>query len=210
MKRNLSSHWCKRLLTALVLATVVVWGRIPAKAASQQRHFNEVSSQQRQFSQVASDQRHFNEVKYNISATLQANFPSLGPNFRVIGEATKQYNCISYSLGIYDRWTNPETGPADDPLCYMDRLYATVGYQRTPGFDCHVEPGVEKVVVYATLNLDGTIHAVTHAARQESDGTYTSKLGQMPVIQHETPEALRGPSYGLPVAVYARPAHANH
>ena len=37
------------------------------------------------------------------------------------------------------------------------------------------EPGLEKVVVYATLNPDATINEVTHAAHQEGDGTFTSK-----------------------------------
>ena len=45
---------------------------------------------------------------------------------------------------------------------------------------------------------------VTHGALQDRDGTWTSKLGQLALIRHRTPAALNGPTYGQPVAVYAR------
>jgi hypothetical protein len=42
---------------------------------------------------------------------------------------------------------------------------------------------------------------------QEPDGTWMSKLGALALIHHATLEALRGPVYGTPVAVYVRPAN---
>jgi type VI secretion system secreted protein VgrG len=127
----------------------------------------------------------------------------------VIAGASKTYNCISWSLGVTDHWVNPETGPAYAPLSRMDRMYAELGYYREHDLNWRVEPGLEKVVLYATLNADGTIKEVTHAAHEEADGTFTSKLGQLPVIRHDTPGALKGPTYGLPVAVYVRPIDGN-
>jgi type VI secretion system secreted protein VgrG len=142
--------------------------------------------------------------------SLQQAFPRLRDNLiEVIADANPGYNCISWSLGVTDHWVNPETGPSYAPLSRMDRMYAEQGYYREHDLNWRLEPGYEKVVVYGTLNLDATIHEVTHAAHQERDGTFTSKLGQLPVIRHATPEDLRGPSYGLPVAVYVRPIDGN-
>jgi hypothetical protein len=39
---------------------------------------------------------------------------------------------------------------------------------------------------------------------QERDRTWTSKLGQLALIRHATADALSGPTYGQPVAVYVR------
>jgi type VI secretion system secreted protein VgrG len=179
----------KRLLTSLALTAALLGGASAARAA---------------------DEGRYEEVKQHLThdAGLQKGFPRLGGNFEVIGGATKGYNCIAWSLGVTDHWVNPETGPDFAPLKYMDRLYAERGYSRERDLNWRLEPGYEKVVVYGTLNPDATIHEVTHAARQEHDGTFTSKLGQLPVIRHAMPEDLRGPSYGLPVAVYVRPSGA--
>jgi hypothetical protein len=131
-------------------------------------------------------------------------FPRLGVKFKVLAPHTATYNCIAHSLGLNDRWVNPMTGPANAPLAKMDELYAALGYQRQEGLNTILEAGKQKVVVYATLNTDGTIDNVTHAAIQQRDGTWTSKLGQLALIQHPTLESLRGPVYGTPVAVYVR------
>jgi hypothetical protein len=189
MKRNSLLGSTKRWLTALMLVAVVVLG--VARTAP------------------ARDQRHNDEIKQALlqSSSIHQGFPRLTKdNCEVIGDATPGYNCIAYSLGIYDRWVNPRTGPADAPFSDMDELYAARGYRRQPGLNWQPERGVEKVVLYATLNPDGTVDKVTHAARQDRDGAFSSKLGQAPLIRHATPEDLRGSSYGLPVAVYVRPA----
>ena len=86
----------------------------------------------------------------------------------------------------------------------MDDMYAKQGYTRLPSLDYSYVPGKEKVVVYAITDPDGTIKNVTHGAIQDQTGAWTSKLGQMPLIRHKTPDALNGPSYGVPVAVYER------
>jgi len=155
----------------------------------------------------AADTGHNEEVRQELAhrPEIQKGFPRLHDNFEVIRDGTKTYNCIAWSLGITDRWVNPEIGPAYAPLSLMDRMYAERGYYREHDLNWRAEPGLEKVVLYATLNPDGTIQKVTHAAHEEPDGTFTSKLGQLPVIRHATPQDLRGPTYGLPVAVYVRP-----
>ena len=142
-------------------------------------------------------------------ADIHKGFPRLlDPDVEVLAAGTREYNCIAHSMGIHDHWVNPETGGTDNPLEPMDRLYGRLGYSRLPDMDVTVCPGQEKVVLYATLNPDASINQVTHAAHQETDGSFTSKLGQLPLIRHRTPESLRGPTYGVPVAVYARLASA--
>ncbi len=139
-------------------------------------------------------------------AAMRQSHPHLGSRFEVLGPSTKSYNCIAHSLGIHDRWISPQTGPAQNPLAWADRLYAAQGYRRLPGLDFRRQPGVQKVVVYATRQPDGTIRQVTHAAVQSPGGGWTSKLGKLALIRHGTPQALNGPSYGEPVAVYIRRA----
>jgi type VI secretion system secreted protein VgrG len=139
---------------------------------------------------------------------IRREFPRLGENFEVLDPTTgMRYNCIAHSLGTHSRWVNPPpVGAGANPLLYADQLYARAGYRRAAGLDLRLAPGRRKVAVYATVNLDGTLHAITHAAVQEADGSWTSKMGQMPLIRHLAPGDLRGSVYGVPVAVYVRPA----
>ena len=183
--------FCKRWLTALVVAAVTTFGGLSAATAG--------------------DAGRYDEVKQNLThdVGMQKSFPRLGDKFVVVRDGTKTYNCIAWSLGVTDHWVNPETGPDYAPLSGMDRLYSEQGYYREHDLNWRAEPGLEKVVLYATLNADGTVKEVTHAAHEEPDGSFTSKLGQLPVIRHATPEALRGPAYGAPVAVYVRPIDGN-
>jgi hypothetical protein len=131
-------------------------------------------------------------------------FPLLRDNFEVLARSTPRYNCIAHSLGIHGRWVNPVTGPSSHPLAGMDQMYQARGYVRLRQLDYRLEPGKQKVVVYAMLRPDKRIKAVTHAALQAADGTWTSKLGKLALIRHLTPQALNGPVYGRPVAVYVR------
>jgi type VI secretion system secreted protein VgrG len=139
-----------------------------------------------------------------LDGARKTAFPNLGDNYEIEGPATENYNCIAHTLGDHGNWVNPETGPPGNPLSEMDKKYEALGYKRSPGMDTSLEPGKEKVVVYATKNPDGSIKDVTHGAIQRPDGTYSSKLGAAPQIRHQTPEALNGPVYGEPVAVYEK------
>jgi hypothetical protein len=144
--------------------------------------------------------------------TVKNYIASLFPNLRVnsfeildprIGTT---YNCIAHSLGIYDRWINPKTGPPGNPLGYMDQMYLLKGYQRAASVDYRVAPGVKKVMLFA-LVAGGQIQEVTHAAVQQADGTWTSKLGQLPLIRYYNPLAVAGTQYGQPVAMYEAPLY---
>jgi hypothetical protein len=138
-------------------------------------------------------------------AVLQSGgFPHLQDRFEVIDPTIgPRYNCIAHSLGIHSRWINPETGPAGTRLAPMDRLYREKGYTRAKKLDFALMPEVQKVALYAHVS-NGQIREITHAAVQERTGTWTSKLGKLPLIRHTHPTALSGGTYGVPVAVYVK------
>ncbi len=150
------------------------------------------------------------KTKYTQERTLleslqgQQALPNLGDNFEVLKPSTPDYNCIGHSLGFDDQWMNPVTGPSDNPLAVMEGKYTNQGYTQLATLNYNLEPGSRKVVVYATKNPDGSIDEITHAAIQDGHGTWESKLGQGPLIRHQTPDALNGPAYGQPVAVYKK------
>ena len=139
---------------------------------------------------------------------LAKSFPNLG-NYKVLDASNKSYNCISHTLGVHHHWINPRTGPANAPLAPMDQLYNANGFQRQPNVDLRPDPNLQKVAVYATKYPDGSIKKVTHAALQQPNGTWTSKLGQLPLVQHQSPWSVSGPTYGVPVATYVRPVAGN-
>jgi hypothetical protein len=124
-------------------------------------------------------------------------FPSLHGDYRVLSPSTPKYNCIAWSLGITSQWVWP-----GDRVTDFDHLNARYGYRRLHGLDYGVQPGVDKIVLYGKQEHGRWV--VTHQARQLSDGTWTSKLGKLALIRHRTPEALSGPDYGRPLAVYVR------
>lgn len=131
-------------------------------------------------------------------------FPNLRGCFEVIDPTIgTRYNCIAHSLGIYTQWISPATGPAGAPLAPMDRLYRAKGYARGTTLDFSLAPQVEKIALYGIV-WNKQITEVTHAAVQERTGTWTSKLGKMPLIRHTHLAALSGGSYGVPVAVYVK------
>jgi len=152
-------------------------------------------------------------------------FPGLKDDFDVVAPATghpdfpethipgvKRYNCIAWTLGIKDRFVWPAKATADpttgkrvpQPVAVndFDAEYAAIGLTRRKFVDTTLEPGVKKVALFGKLNDTGEL-VLTHGAKQEDDGTWTSKLGGEPLIRHRTAEAVSGPAYGNPVAVYA-------
>ncbi len=136
---------------------------------------------------------------HSIRRIEAREWPRLRDEFTVIGQPTRAYNCIAWSIGVTDRWMWPGPRVAD-----FDALYAKSGFTRIGRLDYGWKAGEDKIVLYATLQPDGRVKACTHAARQMADGSWTNKLGAMALIRVATPDHLDGPTYGSPVAVYVR------
>lgn len=132
------------------------------------------------------------------------DYPLLGGDYEVLAPSSDRYNCIAFSLGYRDRWISPRTGPAGSPFRWADRLYGEHGYHRLPTLDMSPVPGERKVALLGYTSRNGAVTAVKHATLQRQDGTWASKLGQDSLIRHPFANSVAGPSYGKPIAVYAR------
>ena len=77
------------------------------------------------------------------------------------------------------------------------KVYESLGYTRCD--DAILEPGYAKVALY------GNSQGYTHAARQWPDGRWTSKLGHLEDIVHDSLKALEGSEYGSVLHFLKRP-----
>lgn len=133
-----------------------------------------------------------------------SNFPRLAKSpfpFTVVSPVDMRYNCIAWAVSENYRWWWPSPDsywpggcPQETTFSAFKRAFATLGYE--PCDDGRRESGYEKIVLYAVGNEP------THAARQLSNGRWTSKLGKNVDIEHKVKD-LEGPCYGK-VAIYFR------
>ncbi len=133
----------------------------------------------------------------------RAGFPRLGEEYEVLAPASSAYNCIGWSVGNTTSWVWPTQAGQVPRLADFDALYASHGFRRVAGLDYRRSPGLDKVVLYAMRRPDGSI-ALTHAALQLRDGSWSSKLGSLPLVRHLHPDDVAGPSYGVPYVLYVR------
>lgn len=142
-----------------------------------------------------------------LPPVLLAAFPSLETDDPVVTHpANPAYNCIAWTAGVTDAMWWPVDPDAHWPPGVPDELtvpaiiaaLGTVGY--VPCAHGDFEPGYEKAAVYARGG------SPTHAARQLSDGRWSSKLGRDCVVSHATPVGVEGGVYGSVVAFLRRPS----
>lgn len=119
----------------------------------------------------------------------------------------RRYNCFAFTLGELSSPTQPKSLKVLDPaqpFKDVSAMYNAKGYvlaQEWPRLDFSYK-GKPKIVVYGVVK-DGKVVEVTHAAIQEADGKWSSKLGpDGPLIRHNSPGDLSGATFGVPVAVY--------
>lgn len=127
-------------------------------------------------------------------------FPNLRTSpYEVTSAQTPVYNCIAWAAGDESQWWWPASGrrkrgywpegvPREPTVAAFQLAYGTLGYE--PCADDSLEEGYEKIAIY--VGPDGL---VTHAARQVSDGQWTSKLGELNDIRHSL-IGLEGKHYG--------------
>jgi hypothetical protein len=148
--------------------------------------------------------RHPVERNKLTAAEQRAGFPRLGAEFEVLAPATVSYNCIGWSVGNQSSWVWPSERGQTAYLQHFDALYQYYGFRRIAGLDLKPQRGYDKVLLYAIRRSDGSIQP-THASLQLSDGSWSSKVGSLPLIRHLDPNDLAGPTYGAPWVVYVRP-----
>ncbi len=114
-------------------------------------------------------------------------FPNLNVDAAVVtGDATNVYNCISWTVGVTDRWLWP--GPT---IQQFDTFYRQFGYVRAGNGPIAAWGNSTSNLTHASISGPG------HGPRWES------KCGSDLRIQHGLGE-LEGSSYGQVLAFYAR------
>jgi hypothetical protein len=143
---------------------------------------------------------------------LEEVFPALAAGgFRVTSPVDKRYNCIAFAAGDTTTWWWPlpegikevywpAGAPRVESVAAFCDAFASIGYAESDAAEN--EEGFEKVALFA--NAQGF---PLHAARQLSNGRWTSKLGEREDIEHELRD-LEGESYGKAVLIMKRPLSA--
>lgn len=126
---------------------------------------------------------------------IRCLFPNVGL-YTITSPTTVDYNCIAWAVGETGHWWDPDPDyywPEEAPR--QVTLEAFVAMFRSEGYKiCDasaLEDGYEKIALYARPDL-----VPTHVARQLPTGRWTSKLGQLEDIEHETLGNLEGSEYG--------------
>ena len=143
------------------------------------------------------------EADYQRFAAQRANFfPDLSEAYDLVGPAGETQNCISYTVGEqFTSWTSPDFCPYDidkwpPGTSTVTEFYQKRGYALQDDLKTGFKEGVQKIVVFVGSTDDGLM--CKHAAVQQPNGNWRSKLGKEYVIEHVNPEELcdkRAPNY---------------
>jgi hypothetical protein len=137
---------------------------------------------------------------------LERLFPGLrNEAFALTSPIDPSYNCAAFAAGELEEWWDPYSPDGTWPDG-VDREVATANFVAVferHGFvacdDVTVEEGYEKIAIYSDASGN-----FGHAARQLPSGRWTSKIGELEDIEHETLGALQSPDYGQPVRFMKR------
>lgn len=126
---------------------------------------------------------------------LKDLFPNLtDQNHNLTSPRTVEYNCVAWAAGDSSRWWQPgiywpiPSTKDGYGIGELVQAFESLGYESCD--DGSLESGFEKIALYAI----GMMY--THVARQLADGNWTSKLGQLEDIQHDSPAVIEGSDYG--------------
>jgi hypothetical protein len=140
----------------------------------------------------------------------EAYFPNLPGKWIETSLPTTDYNCFAFAAGDETRWWDPlppglyywpPNIPRGHQLEHFQRAYETEGFRRCA--DGNLVDGIEKIAIF--LNAYG---GVEHAARQESDGKWKSKIVGFEDICHDDLHALSNGDYGDPRCFMERERNA--
>lgn len=125
--------------------------------------------------------------------------------YTVTSPETTEYNCIAWAANDTDAWWWPDSFnlgywppeiPRKETLYAFIKAYELFGYATCE--NSQFESGFEKIAIY--IDSSGK---PTHAARQLSNGHWTSKLGRLEDIEHNSLDSL--PEYGTVAVFMKRP-----
>ena len=129
--------------------------------------------------------------------SIEHEFPNLAATgYRVTSPPSPEYNCIAWAVGEQDRWWWPDAMgvcfwpsdvPREETLPAFIRAFELAGYSAAD--NAEFEIGFLKLAIYAQNGEP------THAARQLSNGRWTSKLGANMDVEHSL-DGLAGDLYG--------------
>jgi hypothetical protein len=134
---------------------------------------------------------------------------NLFPNLRAEGYAITSpedanYNCIAWAVGDTHDWWEPLPGfywppgvKKENSLAAYTRIFAIHGY--TVCKDSMVETGFGKIAIFTD-----PAGIPTHVTRQLPSGKWTSKIGELEDIEHDSLQALEGEAYGAVALVMKR------
>jgi hypothetical protein len=117
---------------------------------------------------------------------LEETFPGLAAGgHRITSPPDPKYNCLAWAAGDTANWWWPGLGkehwppgiPRERTLDAFQQAFALLGYAVCDGEE--PEAGFERVALFADDS-----GKPTHAARQQPDGSWTSKLGKKEDIEH--------------------------
>ena len=141
---------------------------------------------------------------------VRRSWPGLrvGSNATVESERDPRYNCVAWAMNdrlndwqptpLHRLHTWPDGVPRDPSLGGFIAMFRSQGFEPCP--DASLEPDMEKLGIYVDRSGD-----FTHVAKQLLDGRWTSKLGQLNDIEHNTLEDLVGELYGFPQVYLRKP-----
>ena len=136
-----------------------------------------------------------------MKAVIDRHYPKLAhAGYKITSEATPVYNCIAWAAGDTTRWWEcGEDGPIDEPGVYwpkgarhgfgLDALisaYEAIGYELCPEGGSAHEEGYDKLALYAENG------EWRHAAKRLKDGRWSSKLGDLEDVSHDSPADVCG------------------
>jgi len=145
-----------------------------------------------------------------MSVQLEQVFENLRPGaYAVTSPRTLNYNCIAWAAEEVHRrwwptvpgWYWPTNVPREETMVAFIAAFRQLGYEECQ--DSALEPGYQKVALYVSA-----AGSPTHMARQLDTGGWTSKLGTLEDIRHETLAGVEGASYGRAVSYLKRPRNA--
>ena len=127
---------------------------------------------------------------------LNSAFSTLSrEGFQIVEQPSDQYNCIAYAAGDLGKWWDhnpihywPAHAARSSSIESLVEVFAGLGFERCD--DGSPEDGYQKIALYEQQGL------WTHAAVQQSNGRWRSKMGRGPVIEHRSPDSLSNGAYG--------------